>query len=202
MTQDDTPREAEAFGAWLGRQLRRKGLSQSDLASALDVTRAAVSAWITGRAMPRVEKIHQIEEVLGLAAGASVTRDETPESSSYVSWHHRLAHSDGGRELGNAAAFAFDASLAITAREATQNSLDERWDRTRPVRVRFTLHEISGERLRRLQEAMRWDELAPTSRRPVMPDTKSAVPSPMAFTSFVNPASCSCSASTTSTPTG
>ncbi|MBB5075653.1 helix-turn-helix transcriptional regulator [Nonomuraea endophytica] len=161
MTQDDSSRDAEAFGAWLGRQLRRKSMSQSDLASALDVTRAAVSAWITGRAMPRVEKIHQIEEILDLAAGASVTRDETPESSGYVSWHHRLAHSDGGRELGNAAAFAFDASLAITAREATQNSLDERWDRTRPVRVRFTLHEISGERLRRLQEAILWDDLAP-----------------------------------------
>ncbi|MER5621965.1 helix-turn-helix transcriptional regulator [Streptosporangium sp. NPDC002544] len=161
MTQDGTPRDAEAFGAWLGRQLKRKGMSQSDLAGALDVTRAAVSAWITGRAMPRIEKIHQIEEALDLAAGASATRDETPESSGYVSWHHRLAHSDGGRELGNAAAFAFDASLAVTAREATQNSLDEWWDRTRPVRVRFTLNEISGERLRRLQEAIRWDELAP-----------------------------------------
>ncbi|MFI7534365.1 helix-turn-helix domain-containing protein [Streptosporangium sp. NPDC049376] len=161
MTQDGTPRDAEAFGAWLGRQLRRKGMSQSDLAAALDVTRAAVSAWITGRAMPRIDKIHQIEEILDLASGASVTRDEVPESSGYVSWHHRLAHPDGGRELGNAAAFAFDASLAITAREATQNSLDERWDRTRPVRVRFTLHEISGERLRRLQEAILWDELAP-----------------------------------------
>lgn len=161
MTQDGTPRDAEAFGAWLGRQLRRKGMSQSELASALDVTRAAVSAWITGRAMPRIEKIHQIEEILDLAAGASATRDEAPESSGYVSWQHRPAHSDGGRELGNAAAFAFDASLAITAREATQNSLDERWDQSRPVRVRFTLHEVSGERLRRLQEAIRWDDLTP-----------------------------------------
>ncbi|MET8156722.1 helix-turn-helix transcriptional regulator [Sphaerisporangium sp. NPDC005289] len=163
MTQDGdgVTRDPEAFGTWLGRQLRRKGMSQSDLAAALDVTRAAVSAWITGRATPRIDKIQAIEEILDLAAGSSVTRDELPESSGYVAWHHRLAHSDGGRELGNAAAFAFDSSLAITAREATQNSLDERWDRTRPVRVRFTLHEISGERLRRLQEALRWDDLAP-----------------------------------------
>ncbi|MEV0631523.1 helix-turn-helix transcriptional regulator [Nonomuraea wenchangensis] len=158
---DGIIRDPEAFGVWLGRQLRRKGMSQSDLAAALDVTRAAVSAWITGRATPRIDKIQAIEEILDLAAGASATRDETPESSGYVGWHHRLAHSDGGRELGNAAAFAFDSSLAITAREATQNSLDERWDRTRPVRMRFTLHEITGERLRRLQEAIHWDDLAP-----------------------------------------
>ncbi|GII52667.1 hypothetical protein Pth03_10560 [Planotetraspora thailandica] len=163
MTQDGDgiARDPEAFGAWLGRQLRRKGMSQSDLATALDVTRAAVSAWITGRATPRIDKVKLIEEILDLAAGSSTTRDEAPESSGYVSWHHRLAHSDGGRELGNAAAFAFDSSLAITAREATQNSLDERHDGTRPVRMRFTLHEITGERLRRLQEAIRWDDLVP-----------------------------------------
>ncbi|MFI7125720.1 helix-turn-helix domain-containing protein [Nonomuraea sp. NPDC050153] len=163
MTQDGDgiTRDPEAFGAWLGRQLRRKGMSQSDLAAALDVTRAAVSAWITGRATPRIDKIQAIEEILDLAAGASATRDETPESNGYVGWHHRLAHTDGGRELGNAAAFAFDSSLAITAREATQNSLDERWNRTRPVRMRFTLHEITGERLRRLQEALRWDDVVP-----------------------------------------
>ncbi|TKK85798.1 helix-turn-helix transcriptional regulator [Herbidospora galbida] len=158
---DHLPPDPEAFGPWLGRQLRRKGVSQSELAAALDVTRAAVSAWITGRATPRVDKIQAIEEFLNLAAGASATRDETPESSGYIAWHHREAHRDGGRELGNAAAFAFDSSLEITAREATQNSLDECHDPTRPVRVRFILHEISGERLRRLQEAIRWDELAP-----------------------------------------
>lgn len=163
MTQDgdgNSP-DPKAFGAWLGRQLRRKGMTQSDLAAALDVTRAAVSAWITGRATPRIDKLQAIEAILDLPAGSSTTRDEAPESSGYVSWHYRLAHSDGGRELGNAAAFAFDSSLAITAREATQNSLDERWDRTRPVRVRFTLHEITGERLRRLQEAIHWDDLVP-----------------------------------------
>jgi len=161
MTQDGITQDPEAFGAWLGRQLRRKGMTQSELAAELDVTRAAVSAWITGRATPRIDKIQAIEEILGLAAGSSVTRDEAPESSGFVSWQHRLAHRDGGRELGNAAAFAFDASLAITAREATQNSLDERFDPERSVRVRFTLHEISGERLRRFQEAILWDTLVP-----------------------------------------
>lgn len=163
MTSDDTgtPQEPEAFGLWLSRQLRRRGMSQSELAVALDVTRAAVSAWITGRAVPRIEKIRSIEEILGLAVGSSITRDETTDAPSSIGWHHRPAHVDGGRELGNAATFAFASDLAVLAREATQNSLDERHDRNRPVRVRYILHELTGERLRRFQEAILWDDLIP-----------------------------------------
>lgn len=150
--------EPEEFGAWLGRQLRRKGMSQSELAAELDVTRAAVSAWITGRAAPRMDKIQAIEEILGLATGSTVTRDETPDSTGLINWYYRPAHRDGGRELGNAAAFAFDSDLRVLAREATQNSLDERFDETRPVRVRYQLHELTGERLHGFLGAVRWNE--------------------------------------------
>ncbi|MGW4642284.1 helix-turn-helix domain-containing protein [Sphaerisporangium sp. NPDC004334] len=152
--------EAEGFGAWLGRQLRRKGMSQADLAAELDVTRAAVSAWITGRAEPRMEKIQAIEEILGLASGSSVTRTESPDSAGPIIWYHRPAHPDGGRELGNAATFAFESDLAVLARETTQNSLDERLvSNTRPVRVRHVLHELTGERLHRFLDAIRWNDL-------------------------------------------
>lgn len=151
--------EPEAFGVWLSRQLRRKEMSQAELAARLDVTRAAVSAWITGRAEPRMDKIQAIEEILGLATGSSVTRSEAPDSSGNIQWYHRPAHTDGGREFGNAAAFAFESDLRILAREATQNSLDERLDNDRPVRVRYILHEISGERLHRFLDALRWNDL-------------------------------------------
>lgn len=43
----------DPFGPWLVRQLRRAGVTQSGLATELGVTRAAVSAWVTGRAEPR-----------------------------------------------------------------------------------------------------------------------------------------------------
>lgn len=151
--------EVEPFGVWLGRQLQRKGMSQAELANELNVTRAAVSAWVTGRAEPRVEKIQEIERILGLAPGSSMTRAEVPRPAESISWYHRPAHTDGGRELGNAAAFAFDSDLAVLAREATQNSLDERFDPTRPVRVRYILHELTGERLYRFLEALRWNDL-------------------------------------------
>jgi transcriptional regulator with XRE-family HTH domain len=153
--------DAETFGVWLARQLRRQGMSQADLATELDVTRAAVSAWVTGRAEPRLDKIKDIERILGLTAGSVMTREDAPDAADNLFWYHRPGHADGGRELGNAAAFAFDADLSVLAREATQNSLDERYDAERPVRVRYTLHEISGERLHRFLQVLRWNELEP-----------------------------------------
>ncbi|WP_405768571.1 helix-turn-helix domain-containing protein [Streptomyces sp. NBC_00080] len=156
--EDDT----EDFGLWLGRQLRRKGISQAEFAKQLgDLTRAAVSAWVTGRARPRAEMMVRIAEILETDVATLVTRDADVGSARPIGWYHRIAHHDGGREYGNAAAFAFDANLAVLAREVTQNSLDERLDPRRPVRVRFTLHELTGEHLHSFLSALKWDELEP-----------------------------------------
>lgn len=151
----------EDFGPWLARQLRRQGLSQAELGKRVNVTRAAVSAWITGRAVPREDTMRLIADAIGTDPGTVHTRTTDAVTGGPVSWYHRPAHKDGGREFGNAAAFAFEADVEVLAREATQNSLDERLDRTRPVRVRYTLHELSGESLARFKEAMGWDSLRP-----------------------------------------
>lgn len=154
-----TVRQGEAFGPWLGRQLRRAGISQAQLAEQLGLTRAAVSAWITGRAEPREETKRAIAEVLGTDTAAVHNRTADVTARLPLQWHHRPAHADGGREYGNAATFAFDADLSVLAREATQNSLDERHDPTRPVRVRYTLHELGGEPLDAFLGSLQWDEL-------------------------------------------
>ncbi|MEU3493660.1 helix-turn-helix transcriptional regulator [Kitasatospora cineracea] len=153
--------DSEHFGIWLGRQLRRVGTTQAQFADELGLTRAAVSAWVTGRAQPRPDLMPRIAQLLGTDLATVVTRDTDAGSTRPVTWHHRLAHADGGREYGNAAAFAFDANLAVLAREATQNSMDERYDNTRPVRVRFTLHELTGEHLNKFLTALKWNELEP-----------------------------------------
>ncbi|WP_069172945.1 helix-turn-helix domain-containing protein [Streptomyces griseus] len=153
--------DIEDFGVWLGRQLRRNGMSQAELAQQLKLTRAAVSAWVTGRAQPRAEVMVRIAEILETDVATLLTRDADAGSDRPIGWYHRIAHHDGGREYGNAAAFAFDASLAVLAREATQNSLDERLDPRRPVRVRFTLHELTGEHLHSFLSALKWEELEP-----------------------------------------
>lgn len=149
------------FGVWLSRQLRRRGMTQAELAEALGITRAGVSAWVTGRAEPREEKKRAIAEILGTDEATVHLRTADAPSTRPVTWYHRPAHADGGREFGNAAAFAFDADVSVLAREATQNSLDERHLDSRPVRVRYVLHELSGEYLRRFLETLRWEELLP-----------------------------------------
>ncbi|QXQ26123.1 sigma-70 family RNA polymerase sigma factor [Streptomyces albidoflavus] len=93
-------------------------------------------------------------EISASLAGGSEAKDVP------VHWYHRPAHDDGGREFGNAAAFAFEADLEVLAREATQNSLDERDRRNdRPVRVCYTLNELTGETLTKFRQAIQWQDL-------------------------------------------
>ncbi|MFI7296990.1 helix-turn-helix transcriptional regulator [Streptomyces sp. NPDC050121] len=151
----------EDFGPWLARQLRRANMNQADLAEQVGLTRAAVSAWITGRATPREETMRAIAAVFDVDYVSVHTRTTDVVGSRPVTWYHRPAYADGGRDFGNAATFAFEADVEVLAREATQNSLDERLDRTKPVRVRYTLHELTGESLARFREAIGWDDLFP-----------------------------------------
>ncbi|WP_328413777.1 helix-turn-helix domain-containing protein [Streptomyces violaceus] len=59
--------DSEAFGPWLGHQLRRAGMSQAHLADQVGTTRATVSAWITGRAEPHDETRARIADILATA---------------------------------------------------------------------------------------------------------------------------------------
>lgn len=167
---DGQPRNE--FGPWLARQLRRAGLTQAELADRLDLTRAAVSAWITGRAQPRDETKRAIAEVFGTDPAAVYNRTGDLAPALPRQWYHRPAHADGGREYGNAAAFAFDADLSVLAKEATQNALDERLDRKHAVRVRYILHELTGERLDAFLTRIQWDELQPHYEQAARTDQK------------------------------
>lgn len=152
----------EEFGPWLARQLKLAGKTQAELAEELDLTRAAVSAWITGRSTPRPTVMGRIAEALGTDVGTVHTRTTDTQAGLPITWYHRPGYDDGGRELGNAAAFAFDADVQVLARETCQNSLDERLkDNGRPVRVRYTLHELTGKSLDDFRDAILWNDLFP-----------------------------------------
>ncbi|GHG02902.1 helix-turn-helix transcriptional regulator [Streptomyces hydrogenans] len=152
----------EDFGPWLARQLKLAGKNQAELADELKLTRAAVSAWITGRSVPRPTMMTEIARALGTDIGTVHTRTTDTQAGLPVTWYHRPGYQDGGRDGGNAAAFAFDADVQVLARETCQNSLDERLtDNGRPVRVRYTIHEITGETLDAFRQAILWDELQP-----------------------------------------
>ncbi|MGV9554958.1 helix-turn-helix transcriptional regulator [Streptomyces sp. NPDC003522] len=152
----------EEFGPWLSRQLALTGKTQAELAEELGLTRAAVSAWITRRSVPRPTVMGEIAKALGTDLGTVHTRTADTQAGLPVTWYHRPGYQDGGRDGGNAAAFAFDADVQVLARETCQNSLDERLvENGRPVRVRYTIHELTGEKLDAFRSAILWDELQP-----------------------------------------
>ncbi|WP_030691562.1 helix-turn-helix transcriptional regulator [Streptomyces globisporus] len=152
----------EEFGPWLARQLRLAGKSQAELAEELGLTRAAVSAWITKRSVPRPTVMTEIAKALGTDLGTVHTRTTDTQAGLPVTWYHRPGYHDGGRDGGNAAAFAFDADVQVLARETCQNSLDERLaENGRPVRVRYTIHELTGGMLDAFRKAILWDDLHP-----------------------------------------
>ncbi|MGW0824192.1 helix-turn-helix domain-containing protein [Streptomyces sp. NPDC002845] len=147
--------------------MQGNGTDESELAHRLGVTRAVVEAWLDDRSVPHPDLLVRMQEVLGVEdetgqdSAVGPERQDEPAETSVV-WYHRPGHDDGGREFGNAAAFAFEADLEVLAREATQNSLDERDRRNdRPVRVRYTLHELTGDALARFHTAIRWHDLRP-----------------------------------------
>jgi transcriptional regulator with XRE-family HTH domain len=152
----------EEFGPWLARQLKIANKTQAELAEELGLTRAAVSAWITKRSVPRPTVMGEIAKALGTDLGTVHTRTTDTQVGLPVTWYHRPGYQDGGRDGGNAAAFAFDADVQVLARETCQNSLDERLVKNgRPVRVRYTIHELTGEALEAFRAAVLWDELQP-----------------------------------------
>ncbi|WP_169314183.1 sigma-70 family RNA polymerase sigma factor [Streptomyces piniterrae] len=161
-----TSRETE-FGRWLAERMHSSGMDEVELARRLGVTRAPVSAWLEARSVPSPDLLARVQEALTTEDESEHGPRDAPDRQVELSvtpavWYHRPGHDDGGREFGNAAAFAFEADLGVLAREATQNSLDERRkENDRPVRVRYTLHELTGDALARFRTAIRWDDLVP-----------------------------------------
>ncbi len=151
--------QREAVRLWIEEQLERTDMTQADLCARLGVSRTAVLSWTLGKVDAPEEARRAMEAVFGVSIPS--TPDPSGDPDPEIRWYHRRAHVDGGREFGNAAAFAFDADLAVLAREATQNSLDERLDDSRAVRLRYTLHELEGDHLERFLSALRWRDLEP-----------------------------------------
>ncbi|MFD3520566.1 helix-turn-helix transcriptional regulator [Streptomyces sp. NPDC058653] len=150
---------AQDFGDWLIGMLNQRGLNQKELAVMVGVTPAAVNAWANSRSVPRYQKIAAIAEALGVAVEDAVSLRPPESSSSELEWIFQHAPEDGSRIGGNAAAYAFAANLEVLAREATQNSLDERFLQEQPVTSRFVLHELTGDHLNDFLAALRWDSI-------------------------------------------
>jgi RNA polymerase primary sigma factor len=158
-----------AFRDRLDSELQKQGKTQAALATAVGVSPATVSQWRSGSKMPSVPNVTKIADWLGVSAAWLQFGDghvpdraiEQKDRDAYRKaciWHYREAPRDHGRELGNAAGFAFHGDIATLARETGQNILDERKDEEATVTARYTVIELSGPRLTAFLETFQFEQ--------------------------------------------
>lgn len=156
----------------LDAELNSQGKTQAALAAAVGVSSATVSQWRSGAKTPSTTNLGKIATFLGVspawlqygelaAAGPLVDQKQRDAYQADCRWYHRPAPKDAGRELGNAAGFAFTGGLATLARETGQNIMDEAKPGQSTVEARYTLVELSGARLASFLDAIRFGDLRP-----------------------------------------
>lgn len=154
------------------QELNKQGKTQAALAQAVGVSTATVSQWRSGVKTPSATNLTKIAKWLGVqpawlsygelgGTDRPVDPKDREEYRQRCHWYYRPAPRDEGRELGNAAGFAFSGGLTTLARETSQNILDETKDGQLTVAARYTLIELSGQALDSFLEAIQFDDLRP-----------------------------------------
>lgn len=156
----------------LAEAMQRKGVSQAQLARELDVSAASVSGWCSGTKRPTTANLMQIAAFLGVEPGylqfgdAGQPKRSAAELtaarlaySDRLGWYWRPAPRDQGREYGNAAGYAFAADIETLGRESGQNISDEKLTTEPTVEARFTISELTGDKLSEYLERLRFHEV-------------------------------------------
>ncbi|MHA7263487.1 helix-turn-helix domain-containing protein [Arthrobacter sp. TMN-37] len=160
------------FKERLDIELQKQGKTQAALAAAVGVSAATASQWRAGTKTPSQGNVLKIAEwlevppawlLLGHGDGPSRVIDPKDRETYRMSckWYYRPAPQDGGRELGNAAGFAFTGGIDTLARETGQNILDEKRDGEANVVARYTISELSGPSLKSFLDSIKFGELRP-----------------------------------------
>lgn len=156
----------------LDQELNKQGKTQAALAAAVGVSSATASQWRSGAKLPSAANLIKIASWLGVQPswlnygdlGATHRSIDPKQRDAYrddCHWYYRPAPQDEGRELGNAAGFAFHGGLPTLGRETGQNILDEAKAGQPTVEARYTLIELSGTRLEAFLEAIKFDDILP-----------------------------------------
>lgn len=148
--------------------MKIRGVNQAALAEAIGASPASVSLWCSGKKHPSGDNLALLARELKVSeawlqygdgvAPAPDVRSQRSEYRKLLKWYWREAPPDLGRELGNAAGFAFEADLWTLARETGQNSLDELLEGERTVRLDYAVIELLGEELERFLAAIKFDD--------------------------------------------
>lgn len=98
------------FAKNLNTMLKRRGLSQVDIANALGVTESAVSLWCAGKTTPRMSKVDKLCELLRCTRSALLA-DDGPEIAAEVDRAATL------QRIYDRSRILFDAAEDATAEE-------------------------------------------------------------------------------------
>jgi len=87
------PTWARATRDWM----RDKEITQGELATSLSITEGALSHWLTGRREPKVEKIQELANIIGISLSA-LTGETSPIASikerELIERYNSLSHGD------------------------------------------------------------------------------------------------------------
>ena len=152
-----------------------KGMTQAALAQHLGVSAASVSSWCSGTKRPTdVDRLERMSECLGVKPGFLQFGEGRPPETGPddlqsarmryeedLAWYWRPAPRDRGRELGNAAAYAFEPDIPTLGRESAQNISDEKLDTAPSVHAQYVVIELTGEKLADFLCAIKFDSIRP-----------------------------------------
>lgn len=75
-----TSEGADLFARNLNLIMERRGISQADIARALDVSTAIVSGWCQGKKMPRMDKVTKLADLLHVKISDFLSENGLDES--------------------------------------------------------------------------------------------------------------------------
>lgn len=153
-------------------QLIKQGKTQASLAAHAGVSATTVSQWRAGTKTPSISNVTSIAQFLNVSpawlqygaeekSSRNISEKDRQAYKRSCVWYYRAAPRDQGRELGNAAGFAFKGGMETVGRETGQNISDEVLDGEPTVTARYTLIEVSGLRLKTFLEAIQFEKLRP-----------------------------------------
>lgn len=158
----------------LNEAMVRRRVNQAALAQHLEVSATSVSTWCSGTKRPSVANLEKIADFLGVSPGylqfgegvepgpdSKTVEQERKQYEDTLSWYWRPAPRDRGREYGNAAAFAFETDINTLGKESGQNISDEKLDTAPTVQARYTVAELSDDKLEEFLRAIRFKDIRP-----------------------------------------
>lgn len=122
----------ELFPMKLKYYMENARVNQTDLATAVNVSKSTVHCWLTGKAFPRIDVIQRIADTLGCKTDDLLVRSKMSLELPRVSFHPNVVSMVQNRAEGRQM-MAFDSAPAPTALNEDDEELIRLWSDATPT---------------------------------------------------------------------